>query len=143
MAILITREPQFDQKSPLEAKEIIYGRVLASCEAGNVYLSSYGNHAGMYSQAPIGQYELDKVSHKLFDIARVQKVFAAIPELVKSIRHPRLTTPDLQAVVEKKCGSIPQGEIILAMLLHGYKARFGFIDKPLKIRCEFNAVLIE
>lgn len=126
MAILITREPQFDQKSPSEAKEIIYGRVLASCEAGHVYLSSYGNHAGMYSQASRGQYEIDKTCNTLFEIARVQKVFAAIPELVRPIWHPHLTTPDLQAVVEKKFGNIPQGEIILAMLLHGFKARFGF-----------------
>lgn len=97
----------------------------------------------MYSVNSVNLYEVEKMKHTLFDISKVQAVFRTIPNIVRETRRTQLTTYDLREIVENQCGQTSQGEIIVAMLLHGYKARFGFPNRPLKIRCEFNAAFIK
>jgi hypothetical protein len=121
------------------ASEIVYEKVLKKCEEQGVYLSQYGNHAGLGSRCTIEDYYEKKGDHELFDIKKIQDIFDEIQPLMR--RSRRLSDSwSLTCKIAKKCNErmLWNGDFIVAMILSGYPAHFGTIIAP-TINASFKA----
>lgn len=133
----------FDQLPLPEAREIIYHDLIPYCETKGVFLSEYGNHAGGGSYTDMTTYYTKKATQQLFDVKRIQKAFAQIPEMVKPITTYKFGSYGFKHIVERfQKEYITNGDLIVAMLFRGYIARFGKQTEYLTVNCEFKASLI-
>lgn len=133
--------PDFAQLSLEEATRIVYDELIPACENKEVMLSGYGNHNATDSLCNLENYNTKKIRNSLFNVERIQKAFVSIPNIVQSHSQYRIGSYGLKHVVERDPSHneyIPNGELIAAMLLKGYKARFGKRNETIGVNCEFQ-----
>ncbi len=128
--VLIEAVPDFDKLRLEEATSIVYEKVVPACEENKVLLSFYGNHNSVGSISDIEEYNEMKADKKLFKseaIQRIQKMFPFIAQHCqeRSSYNEDNNSYGLKHILEKHIGYCTNGELIVAMLLHGYSARFG------------------
>lgn len=142
--IVSFREVDNFHQLPLEeATNILYNELLPICEAKGVMLSSYGNHAGQGSLSNVEKYNEEKASHQLFNVKRIQQAFASIHLIVQNTSQYKAGSYGLKHVVENHPSQteyryISNGDLIVAMLLKGYEARFGKRTEAMSVNCEFK-----
>jgi len=117
------------------AENIIYNQLVPACEAKGVMLSRYGNHASAKGVRNIEQYERLKEEHDLFNIEKVQAAFASINFVLRRTAQYEVSSYYLGDVM----GELDHGDLIAAMLLKGYSARFAKKGEPLDVNCMFKA----
>lgn len=126
-----------------EATNILYDGLIPACETKGVMLSSYGNHAGQGSLSNIEKYNQEKAEHKLFDVERIQKAFSSLHLIVQGTTQYKSGSYGLKHAVEnhfsqKDYKYISNGDLIVAMLLKGYDARFGKRTEAMDVNCQFK-----
>lgn len=135
--------PNFHQLSTKAAQDILYGQLIPACEAQKVKLSCYGNHAGAGTLKNVEEYDHDKAAHKLFNVERIKKAFASLDAIVKSMSKYTIGSYGLKHTVENYQGEyITNGDLIAAMMLKGYEARFGKKTESMDVNCQFKAKVI-
>ena len=120
--------PNFDQLPIDVATQVIYTQVVPSCEAKKVRLSSEGNHTSPLCKEGVEVYDQKKQKYSLFNVERIQSVFAILEDLFQPTIEFNLSSDssDFRKSIEKKLEEfISNGEVIVAMLLKGHTARFG------------------
>ncbi len=127
--VSIEAVPDFDKLRLEEATNIVYEKIVPACEENRVLLSSNGNHNSTRSPE-IKEYNEMKADKKLFDeesIQRIQKIFPFIAKHCQELSsyNEDNTSYGLKHFLEENAGYCTNGEFIVAMLLHGYSARFG------------------
>lgn len=143
VTVSTTPVPDFERLSVEEATQIIYTRVIGDCEAKGVKLSRDGNLTVIQYPELLEKYESLKLSRGLFDVGRVQRAFAAIPKEVRPLQSYRVTSGGLKHHVEAKQEDyLARGDLIVAMLLRGYGARFGKQTEGMKVDCDFKATVV-
>lgn len=138
--------PNFDLLSLEESVRYIYDVLLPACEAKGIYLSAYGNHKGNGSLGhDIQLYESQKTKHELFDVQRIREVFTWARRGLNVRSTFRSGSYGLKHEVEKLPGQryTANGELIVALLLHGYSARFGKRGKGNNVNCDFKVEVAE
>lgn len=130
----------FHKFSNETAKNIIYDELIPLCESLGIKLSFYGNHESNDSYENIDEYEKYKKTQTLFNITKIQEAFKYINEIIKFHSDYHLSPLSLQYVIKEfksndKCNFISPGDLIVAMLLNGYSAKFS----QTSIYCYFNA----
>lgn len=136
----------FNQLPLDEATNIIYDQLIPACEAQGVMLSAYGNHRARGALCNVEDYNQKKDARTLFDIARIQRAFASIPIIVQNVSQFKTGSYGLKHRVEEhpsqkgngQIGYIANGDTIVAMLLHGYEARFGKKTEEMAVNCDFK-----
>ena len=140
MSVKINAIQGFDQLPINDATALIYDQLLPFCEKEKICLSEYGNDS-VNKNRSVEHYEVERKEHTLFNVEKIQKVYAVLPELVQANAKSSLRTADLAEKVEEKCGEkVSNGTVVAAMLLQGFTARFG-TKHQIKIVPEFNASL--
>jgi hypothetical protein len=147
MAITATRVENFNVLPIEEAEEIIYEALVPLCNASQVKLSSYGNHAGVNSNASVALYDTQKQEQKLFNVPLVQQVFEAIGKLnFVTSRRSSMSASQIAGILvdqpgvpdeDKENGKYSTGNVTAAMMLHGFPAHFVVRNQP-KVSCEFK-----
>ncbi len=133
----------FDKLSEEHARQFIEEQVIPACENKGVKLSRYGNHAGEGSFVTVEKYDEKKQEHTLFNVKRIQKVFASLDAIVIPTTQYKVGSYGLKQVVEKyQHKDISNGDLIVAMLLKGYAARFGKQTEGMAVNCEFKAKVL-
>jgi len=132
----------FDALPADTATDVIYSTVVTACEAKGIKLSDYGNHATYTSLKPVADYEAKLKARSLFDVAAVQEAFGLIGTYMQSRSTYKRDSYGLKHAVERSMskGYLSNGDLICAMLLHGYAARFGKRGEAASVNCEFKAV---
>ncbi len=130
----------FDQLPLEEAEAVLYDNLIPACEAKGVMLSAYGNHASRGSLSKVEIYNQEKAEHKLFDVERVQSAFAILNQIVQPCSQYKTGSYGLKHTVEKVLpgGSLRNGDLIAAMLIKGYKARFGMRNESMAVNAMFQ-----
>jgi len=140
VTITLAQVSNFHELSHQEAKSILYNSVIPTCESKGVFLSSYGNHVGQGSLTTVEKYNAEKAEHKLFDVERVQSAFAGMLGIIERASTYKVGSYGLKHVVEKHQGEyLTNGDLIAAMLLHGFEARFGKRTEQMNVNCDFKA----
>jgi len=136
----------FDNLKLEEATKIIYERVVPECERKKVMLSYFGNHnaGGLMG---VKEYDELKDNENLFqgEIQRIQKIFTFLSQHChgKSLYNKDIDSYGLKGIVERRTEYITNGEFIVAMLLHGYSARFGMRSDKMCVNAHFKAEITE
>ena len=134
----------FDKLGLEEATNIIYQRVIPECERKRVMLSYYGNHNSRGSLLDVEEYNEMKDKKELFDAERIQRVFSFISQhCSKQSSYDEQNSYGLKHIVENRTEYITNGEFIVAMLLHGYSARFGKSTEEMEINAQFKVKIEE
>ena len=144
MTVSFKYQHLFYAMPPHQADSIIYNEMVPRCEENGIYISQYGNHSGENSLLSVEDYYKMKSEHKLFNITKIQKIFEELPYTVKMGSQFRITSYDLSQHLTSKLQSsteIADGDLIAAMLLQGYTARFGKKGQENTVYCEFKATL--
>ncbi len=141
--ISIQAVPHFDQLPPKEAEDVLYNKLIPACEALGIMLSSYGNHAGKGSSSSVEEYHREKADHKLFNVKRIQQVYASLGDIVRSTKKSRTWSYVLKDIVgvhpsQNEYNYISHGDLIAAMLLSGFDGRFGKKTERMGVNCEFK-----
>jgi hypothetical protein len=140
MSIQINKINNFHQLTTQQAQGIIYGQIVPACESKGICLSSYGNHSGQGTLANIAQYNEKKNQQTLFNVDRIKTAYLQLGSLVQPTTQYTTHSYGLKHAVEKAQNNyITNGDLIVAMLLHGHKARFGKQGSPLSVNCDFKA----
>lgn len=129
----------FDALSEEVATKILYDELVPACEAKEVKLSSYGNHAGSGSIVSVEKYSQDKANQELFNVKRVQKAYSAIPLITANASQYKSGSYGLKHYFERhpyQSEYITNGDLIAAMLVYGHKARFGTSNCE-NVNCDF------
>jgi len=117
----------------------IYEVVVPFLEGKGVHLSEYGNCAGLGSLISTEKYEQDRDAHALFNIERVARVYSQILGLVESKATYKSGSYSLKHQIERGMSEyVANGDVILALLLHGFEARFGKSEEKAPVNCEFK-----
>ena len=146
---------KFDQLTDDEAKHLIYDELIPVCERAGVKLSDYGNHLGIESLLSVEDYEVRKGEQQLFNVKRIKKAFQDLIVLLEDQTEPKDLS--FSAVVIEKTDyfetssqklkttlvsyfnpEIKKGDLVVAMLLKGFRAQFGSRGESLQIDCDFN-----
>lgn len=141
MTIVIFRNIyNFHRLSTEKAKSIIYDEIIPLCESLGVKLSFYGNHESTDSYENVDEYEKHKITQTLFNITKIQEAFYYINEIIRFHPDYHLSPSSLKYVIKEhkskdKCNFISPGDLIIAMLVNGYSAKFS----QTSIYCYFNA----
>ncbi len=139
MTVKVNPVANFDQLPLADATAILYGTVIPACEAKGVNLSFYGNHQGRSDLDSIERYDERKSSAKLFDVPRVQRAFAGLHAVIVDTSTYKSGSYSLKHKVEKFQGVfLSNGDLIAAMLMKGYQARFGKRGEDTELNCEFK-----
>ena len=133
MAVSMERVPNFHELSPAAAMDHL-SDLTDYCEINGIYLSPLGNDPG---RVGIEEYRRDKAEHKLFDVEKVQAAYAAID---KSIKPAQRIFKSSAAIAEFL--DLPNGTVIAAMILHGYRANFQKKGQRPAVNCEFKVEFI-
>lgn len=129
----------FDQMELDVAEGVLYNDLIPACEKKGVFLSSYGNHAGRGNLFNVEKYNQEKEEHKLFDVKRIQKAFTQMNEMAQPCSQYNTGSYGFKHSVERHQKSyIANGDLIAAMLLRGYSARFGKRNEDMEVNCEFK-----
>lgn len=137
MTVSIGLIQNFDQFSLETATHIIYKEIIPRCEANSIKLSCYGNHASKETICSVEKYDEEKKENRLFNIERIQKAFKCLDEVISKAALPSVGSYYFKHVVEKhQKDYITNGDCIVAMLLKGYKADFGFPFRH--VNCQFT-----
>ena len=146
MTVKFTAVPNFSQLPAPQARDIVYNQLVPCCEAKGVHLSKYGNHASMralHSQNfphAMAEYSHNKSTNSLFNVDRIQRAFDFIRQNVSSTSKYQLRSYSMKHDVEKRQNEyLSNGDLIAAMLMNGYSARFAKRGEPLGVNCEFKA----
>ena len=132
MSVTMRSVPNFDKLSIGVATDLIYQELLPACEAKGVRLIPEGHD--VYNS---GNYEQLKQDQTIFDVARVQRAFAAVDFIYQpASRYQSIQKPLFEC--HPQGGYVSGGELMAAMILKGYTARFAKIGEPLKLRAEFK-----
>lgn len=143
--VSITAVPHFNTLSLEDASRVIYSDLVPACEAKGIKLSYYGNHAGTGSLLSVEEYDARKAAHTLFNVEKIQQVFALLPALVQDTSGYKSTSYSLKHRVEERLPGekyVTNGDLIAAMLLKGYQARFGKRTELMTVNCEFKVKMI-
>lgn len=125
----------FDEFPQKKATEIIYKKLIPKLESQNVYLSNYGNHNDPRSLQSIGDYKKRRDDYKLFDIARVQRAFLSVAFYLEPSRKWDSGSYGLKHYIERQTDEyLTNGDLIVAMLLSGYKAKFYGVNCEFKVK---------
>lgn len=144
MTVSYRNVPGFHELPIQEATGLIYQELVPVCEAKGVLLSSYGNNSGLGSLKNVASYQQDKAARLLFDVPRVQKVFASIDNIAQPASTFRTGSYGLKHRVEERQGEyLTNGDLIVCMLLKGYQAKFGKRGEQLEVNCMFKAKLLD
>jgi hypothetical protein len=125
-----------------EFEEALYDQVVLACDEKGVRLSREGNESarGLLHQDAYLQKRADR---ELFDVARVQQAFAGIPGMMRSYKTYRRGSYGLKHSVERlQRNYISNGDLIAAMLMRGYAARFGKRGEGTSLNAEFKADIL-
>lgn len=134
----------FDKLPEEAATKILYEELVPACEAKGVKLSSYGNHAGRGSIPSVEDYDREKANYQLFDVKRVQKAYSSIPIITRKTSKYMAGSYGLKHIFEKHPSQskyLTNGDLIAAMLVDGYKARFGRQTESSNVNCEFEVTV--
>lgn len=144
MTIEFRRVDGFATMPAEEASAIIYDELLPVCEEKNVKLSEYGNHNAPGSVVPVREYESGKAAKKLFNIERIRRVIVELNRFIKEKSTYSDSSYSLKHKIEDKQGEyLTNGDLIVAMLVSGYAARFAKKDEPLDVNCFFKVEFSE
>lgn len=130
----------FHKLSETDAKSIIYEELIPLCESFNIRLSFYGNHGSEESYETIDEYEKYKNNKTLFNVSKIQQAYCCISENLRLTRNMKykLSLQSIKYVMEahlKKFDFISPGDLIIAMLVKGYSAKFCYTN----LYCYFDA----
>jgi len=127
-------------QDPTQVKNYIYNTVLPACEQKGVYLSRDGNHNGPGGLVNNNKYLEGKQAQTLFSIERICSTCLALPTLVTQASQYKEYSYGLKHNVEKSEPKeyLSNGDLIVAMLLSGYDARFGKGNSK-DVNCDFKA----
>ncbi len=130
----------FHELSKALANQVIEDKVILACENKGVKLSGYGNHTGRGSLLTVEKYDEEKREHKLFNVPRIQRAFASLDAIVVPRSQYKTGSYGLKHTVEiSQEEYISNGDLIVAMILKGYSARFGKQTEEMAVNCEFKA----
>jgi hypothetical protein len=139
MSITFGPVPNFASLPLDEASNILYNQLVPACEARNILLSQYGNHTGLGSLITPIEYTWRKVSRALFDVGRVQRAFAYVSIHFQPAGQYKLGSYGLKHAVEDAQGEyLTNGDLIAAMLVSGFTARFAVHGSP-QVNLRFKA----
>jgi len=143
MSITLAACPGFHELSESNATRYLYDQVVPQLAKRKIYLSKYGNHNSFGTLSFVVNYAQLKETEQLFDIERIQKAFSIIDQFIVTKKRYERNSYGLKHQIEKDLPGdikyITNGDFIVAMLLKGYKARFGKSKKSLNVNCEFKA----
>ena len=140
--VSISPVPKFNELPIDIATQIIYDRVVTVCEEKRVKLSWEGNHSPL-GRKEIAVYYRKKQQRILFNVEMVQIAFEVLDDLIIRSRNYNKTknSTDISQDVTQYCKEfISNGDLIVAMLLKGYWARFG--KKRMLQNAHFNVSLM-
>jgi hypothetical protein len=137
MTVTIDSIPNFAALSVDQAEEVLYTNVIPACEKEGVYFWE-GNICTHLSMEQCKQYLKARPAHKLFDINLLKKVFECIPNFVKKDPSHGLRSFDLIREINQSEAYKP-GDIITAMLLHGFSVTFKKGNLLPEINCLVRA----
>lgn len=122
-----------------EAKDLLYNALVPACESKQVFLSQYGNHNALGSLKSMAQYVAIKARKELFNVERVQNAFKFISaHFLPSTRYTQ-GSYGLKHTIERIQGNyLSNGDLIAAMLMNGFTARFAKRGDPMSVNCEFK-----
>jgi hypothetical protein len=139
MSIQINKIHNFHQLPTEQAQAVIYDQIVPACESKGICLSRYGNHSGQGAILDISRYTREKGLQALFNVDRIKTVYLQFDSLVQPTIQYQANSYGLKHEIEKVQNEfLTPGDLIIAMLLHGYKARFGKNGNPSNINCEFK-----
>jgi len=136
--------PNFSLKTVQEADDILYNQLIPACEAKGVMLASFGNHAGIGNLlCSVERYQGEKAEHKLFNVEKIQQAFSFLPKIIQATDDYESGSCKLKYAL-KVCGQedIDYGEVIAAMLLRGFEARFGRETQIMEVNCQFRVKVL-
>ncbi|MDN3505607.1 MAG: hypothetical protein P0S96_00045 [Simkaniaceae bacterium] len=140
--IQIDAVPNFDTLTEDAAEAVLYDTLVPACEAKGVMLSQYGNHAASGTVVSAQEYRESKAGKKLFNVQRVQKAFASVHGIVENRTTYKSGSYGLKHVFEKQQSEyLSNGDLIAAMLVQGYAARFGKQTEGADVNAEFKVVV--
>lgn len=143
MTVSMNPVPNFNTLSVVDATDIIYTQLIPACEEIGIKLSQYGNHGGRGSLVKVDSYDAQKETRTLFDVPRIQRIFGQLEHLLAPTAGFETNSYGLKHSVERiQKEYATNGDLIVAMLMKGYEARFAEIGELLGVNCEFNARLI-
>ncbi len=140
MVVKIGQVPNFDQLTEIQARDVLYDIVIPACERKGVMLSEYGNHSGEGSLVKVEKYTQDKAAYTLFNVSRVQRAFTELNAIIVNTSKYTANSYGLKHKVEASGRKeyLTNGDLIAAMLVKGYQARFGKRNEGLGVNCEFK-----
>lgn len=131
MTIQFRPIPNFHQLPSEEASRILYQELLPACEAEGVKLAPEGH-------VPDGsRYEQTKKTQTTFDIACVQRAFSAADFIYQPAKKYR-SIHKILFEMHPQGGYVSGGEMIAAMILKGYTAKFDDDQGSLQFRPQFQ-----
>lgn len=120
--------PKFDELPIDMASQIIYSQVVPACEEKKVRLSNRGNQTSLLTEGAVEIYNQKTHTDTLFNVERIQAAFAILDDLFLPTVdfNTDSDSSDFRKDVERlQRESITNGDLIVALMLKGYSARFG------------------
>lgn len=117
MTVQFRTVPNFHQLPVEQAHRILYEELLPACEEQGIKLAPEGHVPGG------NRYEETKNTQTTFDIARVQRAFTAVDFIYQPAEeYSHICKPLFER--HPQGGYVGGGEMIAAMILKGYTAKF-------------------
>ena len=109
-----------------ELENHIYKYVLPYIESAGLLLSEYGNHNSpeALDNCDASNYFNLKDQKKLFEASQVLEAIQIIPSVLKKSRS-YISSYTLKHIVERACTYKANGNVVIALLLLGYRAKIG------------------
>lgn len=132
MTVIFRAVSNFDQIPESLASKILYQELLPVCEREGVYLAPEGHVADGH------RYEEAKRNQQTFDVSRVQRAFAVVDQIYQPASQYRDVSKRLFEI-HPSGGYLSGAELMAAMMLKGYPARFAKAgEETLHLRAEFR-----
>jgi len=144
MTVCFRHVQSYDHLPRDEATRIVYDDLLPFCQSKGVELSQYGNlnsyiaHKDFHN--PSHEYYSRFPTRTLLNIERIQQAFYLLPNLVTTATKYLINSAELARIVEVIQGEhLSNGDLIAAMLMRGYTARFAKKGQASQVNAEFKA----
>jgi hypothetical protein len=134
----------FDRLPFNEANRIVYDELLPYCQSKGVQLCQYGNlnsHLAYRDfQDPSHAYYTGFSHQTLLNIGRIQRAYRFLPDFVTPTSKYQINSDRLARMVEViQEEHLSNGDLIAAMLMRGYAARFAKRGGASQVDAEFKA----
>jgi hypothetical protein len=134
--------PVSEKATREEFERAIYDYLVPACDREGVRLSREGNESskGLEHQDRYLEKRGDK---DLFDVARVHRAYASIPEIMRHCSRYKCSSDGLARRVGRiQKEDISEGDLIAAMIMRGFAARFGKRGGDATLNAKFKAEIL-